>query len=59
MAIINCPRCGGSGNEPASGRRCRFCKGAKKVEVDDQELERCLKGAPQLAKNVRIIGRRF
>ena len=50
MAVINCPRCGGSGQEPSSGRRCRFCKGAKKVEVDNQELESCLKGKSQLAK---------
>jgi len=88
MAIITCPRCGGSGQEPtlaepvaklihileeegateeckaedlATLRQdimiraapfisppCRFCKGAKKVEIDERELESCLKGKAQL-----------
>lgn len=42
MAVITCPRCGGSGEEPGTGLACRFCKGAKKVRIDDKELARCL-----------------
>lgn len=44
MAIITCPRCGGGGDEPATGLRCRFCGGARRVRIDDQELARALEG---------------
>lgn len=44
MAIITCPRCGGADEEPVTGVKCRFCKGAKVVEVDDNELERAMEG---------------
>lgn len=38
MAVITCPRCGGSGEDPKTGMACGFCDGAKKVGIDDQEL---------------------
>lgn len=43
MAIISCPRCGGTGEEPSTGLKCRFCKGAKKVAVDEEEIKAWLK----------------
>ena len=50
MVLLICPRCGGSGLEPSTGLGCGFCRGAKKVNVDDQELESCLKGSKSVAK---------
>ncbi len=40
MAIINCPRCGGSKKDPITGNPCEFCGGAGKVEVNNKELEK-------------------
>ena len=43
MAVINCPRCGGIGEEPTTELPCRFCKGAKKVEIDEEEIKAWLR----------------
>ncbi len=40
MAIINCPRCGGSKKERLTGKPCAFCGGSGKVKVDEKELEK-------------------
>ena len=40
MAIINCPRCGGSKKERLTGKPCEYCGGTGKVEVNEKELEK-------------------
>jgi len=39
MALINCPRCGGSKRDRLTGKPCEFCGGTGEVEVNDKELE--------------------
>ena len=43
MAIISCPRCGGSDEEPRTGLPCRFCEGAGQVKIDTRELEEAIR----------------
>ena len=39
MALLTCPRCGGTKKDPTTDSPCEFCGGAGKVEVNDKELE--------------------
>jgi len=43
MAIINCPRCGGSKKNRTTGKPCEFCRGTGKVEVNNKELKKGVK----------------
>jgi len=58
MAIITCPRCGGAGDEPLTGLKCRFCNGAKRVRIDDQELARALEGCVVRTESENTAGMR-
>ncbi len=42
MAIISCPRCGGTGKDRSGEGKCRLCGGVGKVEVNEEELEKGL-----------------
>ena len=43
MAIISCPRCGGTGKGRSGEGKCRLCGGVGKVEVNEEELEKEVK----------------
>jgi len=43
MAVLTCPRCGGTKKDPKTGNPCEFCGGSGKVKVNEKELEKEVK----------------
>ncbi len=42
MAIISCPRCGGTGKDRSGEGKCRFRWGPGHEEINEEELEKGL-----------------